>query len=122
MQLNDKLLIRSANQTCPRKPDRTSAIAFQNQNNFAPAAKFSFPSALKFVPPRRDETKLSAPAGYSSRQPRKSYVPFRAFLSSAKKQKIFLKARLEERAGMVPSEAPLGGAKRGESLTLCIKG
>jgi len=119
MQLNDKLLIRSANQTCPRKPDRTSAIAFQNQNNFAPAAKFSFPSALKFA---CGETKLSAPAGYSSRQPRKSYVPFRAFLSSAKKQKIFLKARLEERAGMVPSEAPLGGAKRGESLTLCIKG
>ena len=48
----------------------TSAIAFQNQNNFAPTAKFSFPSALKL---RFAETNLSAPAGYSSRQRRKSY-------------------------------------------------
>ena len=51
------------------KGDATSAIALKNQNNFFPAKKFSLPSALKFA---CGETKLSAPAGYSSRQLRKS--------------------------------------------------
>ena len=62
---------------------RTSAIAFQNQNNFFPAKKFSLPSASKL---RKAETKLWTPAGYSSRQLRKSFgvcLPAGYFLGQA---------------------------------------
>jgi hypothetical protein len=44
-------------------------------------------------------------------------IGFQRAFSFFENQKLFLKARLEERAGMVPSEAPLSGAKRGERAT-----
>jgi endonuclease III-like uncharacterized protein len=54
------------------KKGTTSAIAFQNQNTKHSthlSASVSFPSASKL---RKAETKLWTPAGYSSRQLRKS--------------------------------------------------
>ena len=44
------------------------AVAFQNQNNFAPATKFSFPSAAEPRLVKGVGTKLRLPAGRSSKQ------------------------------------------------------
>lgn len=75
---------------------QSEVTAFQNQNNFVPATKFSFPSSRQLR--GKSEAQLVGPAGHSSKRVT-SNKPFRVIISSIEHDSVLQTAKDLEREG-----------------------
>ena len=85
------------------------AVAFRNQNSFAPAAKLSFPSARSTR--RSSGDRAGAPAGHSSKQSAldQNFLPLRIIISAIEHESVLETARDLSAGG----GSAFGGEKEG---------